>query len=125
MDELHDINEKIMNSSNQTVFFRSCLISTNDLESIKEKLYFVAEKSKNVFLLTVFLSPEVVKTISSKFTNVIFFTVYHSELFSINFKENLEEMGKTEEYSFNKEFLSSESMCNLFRKQMFSFYDDI
>ncbi len=106
------------------MFFRNSLITQSDLNIIYEKLTQAYKSCKNITMLSIFLCPAIVDKLLKDFPNLKFFTIYNSNLFDSMIKEKLEAFNDKSEYSYSKEFKGSESLCHLFRKQMFSYLDD-
>eukprot|EP00340_Litonotus_pictus_P004364 CAMPEP_0170518836 /NCGR_PEP_ID=MMETSP0209-20121228/4434_1 /TAXON_ID=665100 ORGANISM="Litonotus pictus, Strain P1" /NCGR_SAMPLE_ID=MMETSP0209 /ASSEMBLY_ACC=CAM_ASM_000301 /LENGTH=377 /DNA_ID=CAMNT_0010804539 /DNA_START=128 /DNA_END=1261 /DNA_ORIENTATION=- len=123
VDEIHEINEKILSNSKNTLIFRNSLISDVDLSVIKSKVHFASKHCKNITIMAIFLSPEIVKTLLIEYPGVNFYTIFHSNLFDSKIKLKIQDQ-KGGDYSYSKEFLGSESMCQIFRKLMFSYFDD-
>lgn len=100
------------------------LITESDIEVIKEKLKHAFKYHPNISMMTIFLNPFIVELLLKEFPKLKFITVFISTLFDSKIKNKLEEYRKNEDYSYNKEYLGGESMCQLFRKQMFLYNDD-
>lgn len=124
LDEIHDVNVKILANSTNVLFFRNSLITQSDLEVVLEKLTLAYKSCKNITILSIFLCPAIVDKLLSSFPGLKFFTIYNSNLFDSMIKQKLEAFNDKSEYSYSKEFKGSESLCHLFRKQMLSYLDD-
>lgn len=124
LDEIHEVNVKILANSTNVLFFRNSLITQSDLEVVLEKLTLAYKSCKNITMLSIFLCPAIVDKLLCDFPGLKFFTIYNSNLFDSMIKQKLEAFNDKSEYSYSKEFKGSESLCHLFRKQMLSYLDD-
>lgn len=122
VDTSHEINEKILKNSKNVIFFKNCLVSEEDLKESKDLLLKLT--SHRTFVLTIFLNPSVVKSLLKSNQNLVFFTIYHSELLDES-NRSIILSNESDEYSYKSGFMASDYLDKLFRKMIFNFFDDI
>ena len=123
LDELQDVNHTILANSRNIIYFRSCLVSESDIEIINEKLKYSSKK--NMTILSIYLNPDIVKSLLISYPNLTFFSVFHSHLLNNENRDRLiNNDNKDVEYSYSKDYMGTESMCQQFRKLIFNFFDD-
>lgn len=122
MDDCHEINQSVLDNSKNILYFRSTIISKSDIEVMKKNLQF--SKSKKMYILSLFLNPDIVKDIIEEYSNVVFFSIYHSTFLNDSNREDILVDDKELDYTYNSGFLGSEYLCKLFRKLIFNFFDD-
>jgi len=122
VDTSHEINQNILKNSKNVIFFKNCLISEEDIQESKEILLKLT--SHKTFVLSIFLNPSVVKSLLQINPNLVFFTIYHSELLN-NSNRSIILCNESDEYSYNSGFMSNDYLNKLFRKLIFNFFDDM
>ena len=123
VDEAHEFKEELVKTSENIIFFKNSLITTEDLATIKEKLDKAYKVCKNIAFLCLFLNPTIVEEIIKNYPEINFYPIYHSNLLNVNIKKILDEQF-SDNHSFNSDLLDSESMCRVFRKKMLNYIDE-
>lgn len=121
MDDFHEINQSILDNSKSIIYFKNSLITPADYESTVSKFKF--GNNRKMFVLSLFLNPEIVSEILSKHPQIQFFTIYHSNFFNAQVKSVVSDDNDVE-FSYNRGFMGAEFLCKLFRKLIFNFFDD-
>jgi hypothetical protein len=122
MDDYHEISESVLDNSKNIIYFKAFLISEEDFEQINHNLKYSA--IKKMYMLSLFLNPEIVKKINTIYPNLVFYTIFHSNLINERNRDKLLADEKEVDYSYNRGFMGSEYLCKLFRKLIFNFFDD-
>lgn len=123
LDNSHETNIDILKISKNILFFKSTLVTQEDIDDNKH--YFEFSNSKKMYLLTVFLNTEVSSKLLELYPNLTIFTLYHSEFLNQTNKKIILSEETNVEYSYNSGFMGSDYMCKLFRKLIFNFFDDL
>lgn len=125
LDELSKININLIETSKNTLFFKNTLVNESDLAILKPLISKIKSMKKRIIILSVYLHPKIVKLIQDEGCDFEIFSVFHSNLMDESFmKKILNREGHSEEYSFNKNFLAEENMCHLFKRMMFSVFEE-
>lgn len=123
VDESHEFKEELVKNSENILFFKGYLITSQDYNAIKPKLDKAYKVCKNISILNLFLNPKIVEIILGEYPEIVFYPVYHSSLLDSQIRDILESQF-TDKHSFNTEFLDAESICMVFRKKMLHYFDD-
>ena len=123
LDNSHETSLEILKISKNILYFKSALITNEDIDN--NKTYFEFSNNKKMYLLTVFLNTDISSKLLELYPNLTIFTLYHSEFLNETNKKNILSEETSTEYSYNSGFMGSDYMCKLFRKLIFNFFDDI
>lgn len=123
LDNSHETNLDILKISKNILYFKSALITEEDIENNKH--YFDFSNNKKMYLLSVFLNTDISSKLLKLYPNLTIFTLYHSEFLNQTNKIKILSEETSVEYSYNSGFMGSDYMCKLFRKLIFNFFDDI
>lgn len=125
LDELSKININLIETSKNTLFFKNTLVNESDLTVLKPLISKIKSMNKKLIILSIYLHPKIVKIIKDEGCEFEIFSVFHSSLMDETFiKKILNREGHSEEYSFNKNYLAEENMCHLFKRMMFSVFEE-
>jgi len=123
LNNSHETSLEILKISKNILYFKSALITNEDIDN--NKTYFEFSNNKKMYLLTVFLNTDISSKLLELYPNLTIFTLYHSEFLNETNKKNILSEETSTEYSYNSGFMGSDYMCKLFRKLIFNFFDDI
>jgi len=98
-------------------------ISKEDADNICEKIKYIS-KGKNIFILSIYLNPVMVSNLLEKHPTLGFYSVYHSEEITPNFRGRLKN-GSSKESTYKTEnFMGFKNMCSIFKKLLMNYYDE-
>lgn len=123
LDDYNFINNDILENSKNIIYFKTSIICKSEVDQYIDK--FSLSNKKKMHVLSIYLNPNIVKYMLDKYPNLIFYTIYNSNIFNEDSKskilyEEQEEVG----YSYNYNFMGSEYISKLFRKLIFNYFDD-